>query len=170
MGEIKRKRRKFRKPKKPFDKERIEEENVLVQRYGLKNKKEIWKAESEISKIRRRAKALIPRPEEEKKEFFAQLNKQGFKVSEISDVLALTKENWLDRRLQTILFKKKMANTIKQARQLITHKYVLVDGAIVNAPSLTVKKELENKIELRIKKEKIKRDEKEETGEKEDGN
>ena len=157
MGDIKKKKKKFRKPKQPFDKPRIEEENIIIKKYGLKNKKEIWKAESEISKIRKRAKALIPKSEGAQKEFFEKLNRIGFKVSDTSDVLALTKEDLLDRRLQTILFKKGLAGTSKQARQLIVHKYVLVDGKVVNTPSFVVTTNLENKIELRNKTKKVKK-------------
>ncbi len=152
MGGIKRKRSKFRKPKKAFDKLRIKEEEAIVGKYGLKNKKEIWKAEAEISKLRRRAKALIPKSDEEKKEFFEKLNHLGLKIKIIADVLALTKENWLDRRLQTFVFKKELAKTIKQARQLIVHKLVLVDNKIVNKPSFVIKTDLENKISLKERK------------------
>lgn len=160
MGDIKRKKKKFRKPKRPFDKQRIDEENVLAKKYGLKNKREIWKAEAGISKIRRRAKALIPKSEEERKDFFEKLNKQGFKVKETSDVLALTKEDWFKRRLQTVVFAKKLARTVKQARQLIVHKYVLVDGKAVNSPGFMVSTELEDKIEIKPQKQKTKKVEK----------
>ncbi len=162
MGGIKKKQKGFRRPKQPFDKERIEEENELIKKYGLKNKKEIWKADSKISKIRRRAKSLIPESEERKQEFFAKLNKMGFKISDIADVLGLKIENWLDRRLQTFVFKKKLANNIKQARQLIVHKHVLVDGKIVNVPSFFINTDLENKISLkegRIKAENVEKKE-----------
>jgi small subunit ribosomal protein S4 len=155
MGDIKRKRRLFTRPKKLYDKPRIEEENKVVEKYGLKNKREIWKADSKVSMIRKRAKLLIPKSEEEKRAFFSKLNKMGLNVNSIADVLALTKENLLDRRLQTVLFKKGMVKSPKQARQLIVHKHVFVDGTSVNAPSFAVSLSLENKISLKAKKEKI---------------
>ena len=156
MGDIKRKQGKFRKPRKPFDKQRLEEEKVVVRDFGLKNKKEIRKAEAEIAKIRRRAKTLIPKSEEEKKVFFEKLGHLGFKIGDISDVLALTKENWLNRRLQTFVFKKGFANSINQARQLIVHKKVFVGENIVNIPSFIITKDLENKISLKPQKIKAK--------------
>jgi len=159
MGDIKRKRKLFSRPKKPFDRARIDEENVIVKKYGLKNKKEIWKAISTVSKLRRRAKSLIRKDEKERKEFFEKLGKMGIIVKDISDVLALTEENVLERRLQTILFKKKMAKTPKQARQLIVHRNVLVNGHVINAPSFVVTRDLENKISLRVRKEKLKKKE-----------
>lgn len=167
MGDTKRKRKLFSRPKKLFDKARIDEENVLVKRYGLKNKREIWKAKTAVSKMRRRAKALIGKDMKEQQEFFDKLNKLGMNVVDISDVLALTEENIFERRLQTFVFKKKLANTVKQARQLIVHKNVLVDGTIVNIPSFVITKDLEDKISLKEKKVKEVKEEKvEETEEK----
>jgi small subunit ribosomal protein S4 len=148
MGDIKRKKNKFRKPKKLFDKSRIESENKIVLEYGLKNKKEIWKAESEVSKIRRRAKSLIPKTDEERNAFFEKLNKMGLKVKSTADALALTKEDLLDRRLQTQAFKRGFTKTPKEARQFIVHKKVRVDGKVVNIPSFFINSESENKISL----------------------
>ncbi|MDO8517487.1 MAG: 30S ribosomal protein S4 [Nanoarchaeota archaeon] len=149
MGDIKRKRKLYRRPKKAFDSARIEEENVIMDKYGLKNKREIWKAESCVSKLRKRAKSLISKSQDEKDKFFEKLNNMGFVINDISDVLSLTKENWLDRRLQTFVFKKNLANTPSQARQLIVHKHISVNGNIVNIPSFMVTKDLENKLALK---------------------
>ena len=120
--------------------------------YGLKNKREIWKAKTAVSNLRRRAKGLIGKDVKEQQIFFDKLIKRGLIVKDISDVLALTEENLFERRLQTVLFKKGMANTVKQSRQLIVHKNVLVDGSVVNIPSFIVTNELENKITLKESK------------------
>ena len=162
MGDIKRKRKLFNRPKKLFDRARMDEENVLIQRYGLKNKREIWKAKTAVSKLRRRAKTLIGADMEEQQKFFDKLNKVGMKVTDVSDVLALTEENVFERRLQTMLVRKKLATTVKGARQLIVHKNVLVDGKIVNIPSFVVTLDLEGKIALKEKKVKVKKEVKEE--------
>jgi len=158
MGDIKRKRKLFSRPKKLYDRARMDAENILIKRYGLKNKREIWKVKTAVSKLRRRAKELIREEQEEQQVFFDKLNKMGLVVRDISDVLALTEENLFERRLQTVLFKKQMANTVKAARQLIVHKNVLVDGNVVNIPSFIVTKDLENKISLKEKKVKIKKE------------
>jgi small subunit ribosomal protein S4 len=152
MGDIKRKRKLFSRPKKLFDRARMDGENILVKKYGLKNKREIWKAKSFISKLRRRAKDLISADKKEQQIFFDRLNKMGMGVGNISDVLALTEENLFERRLQTFVFKKKFANTPKQARQFIVHKNILVDDAIVNIPSFIVSNDLENKISFKERK------------------
>jgi len=157
MGDIKRKRKLFSRPKKLFDRARMDEENILIKRYGLKNKREIWKAKTAVSKLRRRAKALIGADMEEQQSFFDKLNKMGMKIVDVSDVLALTEENIFERRLQTMLVKKKLATTAKGARQLIVHKNVLVDGKVVNVPSFVVTKDLEDKISLKEKKVKVKK-------------
>ena len=156
MGDIKRKRKLFSRPKKLFDRARMDEENVLIKRYGLKNKREIWKAKTAVSKLRRRAKTLIGADMEEQQVFFNKLNKIGMNVTDVSDVLALTEENLFERRLQTMLVRKKLATTVKGARQLIVHKNVLVDGNVVNIPSFVVTKDLEDKITLKEKKVKAK--------------
>ena len=150
MGDIKRKRKKFEKPRKLYDSARIKEENIILETYGLKNKREIWKIGSEVSRMRKRAKLLIPASQEEKEQFFNKLYKIGLNVHCTEDVLALTKEDLLQRRLQTVLFKKGLAKTPKQARQLIVHKRVKLNGKVVNSPSCLVPRELENNIELKI--------------------
>lgn len=157
---MKRKHKTYSKPKKPFDKPRIIEEEAIKSEFGLKNKREIWKAESKIKTIREKAKNLISADEKEKEEFFGRLKRIGFKVNSIGDVLSLDKKDFLKRRLQTVLVEKHLARTVKAARQLITHKKVLIDGKSVNAPSYIVPVELENKITLKQGKVKVKKEEK----------
>ncbi len=159
MGDIKRKRRLFSRPKKLFDRTRMDEENVLVKKFGLKNKREIWKAKSAVSKLRRRAKGLIGKDIKEQQVFFDRLNKMGMGIGDISDVLALTEENVFARRLQTFVVRKNLATTMKGARQLIVHKNVLVDGKIVNIPSFVVTLDLEDKLSLKERKVKVKKEE-----------
>ena len=148
---MKRKHKTYSKPKRPFDKERIDSEAIIKEEFGLKNKKEIWKADAKINSIREKAKKLIPAEEKEQKEFFSRLNKIGFEVKSIAEVLSLSKEDYLKRRLQTLVVSKKLAYSSKHARQLITHRKILVDGKIVNKPSFIVPIALEGKITSKIK-------------------
>ncbi|MEM4647935.1 MAG: 30S ribosomal protein S4 [Candidatus Pacearchaeota archaeon] len=144
-------------PKKRWDKARIEEEKQLMKEYGLKNKREIYKVYAIIKKIRKIAKKLVIASEEEKREFIKKLSRYGF-VNEnatLDDVLALDKRKILDRRLQTIVFKKGLANTIKQARQFIVHGHISINGKTVNVPSYLVKLDEENLISLNDKLNKI---------------
>ncbi|MEX0920861.1 MAG: 30S ribosomal protein S4 [Candidatus Pacearchaeota archaeon] len=152
---MKRKIKKYSKPKRPFDKERIEEEAEIKKKFGLKNKKEIWKADSKVKSFREKAKKLIPASKEEQEALFNRLKKMGFEVNSIADVLSMDKKDLLERRLQSILVKKNLATTSKGARQLITHKKVLVDGRVVNIPSYLVPLDLEDKIVVKKKVKKV---------------
>ena len=155
-----RKHKKYSRPRKPFDKARMEEENILMKKYGLKNKREIWKANFRIDKIREQAKKLITASQEEQKQFLIKFIKLGLikKDSQIDDILALSGEDLLKRRLQTIIQKINIASTPKQARQLITHKHVVVGGKVVNIPSYLVSLDEEKAITLKGKKPKMKKE------------
>ncbi len=158
MGDPKRKHKKYSRPKQLFDKVRIDEENSLLKKYGLKSKREIWKADSAVSKFRARAKALIVESQEEQQKFFNKLINLGMLKDgdTLDDVLALTKEKLLERRLQTIVHKLNLAKTAKESRQLIAHRKVMVNNKVIDAPSYVVKTGEENSITLKkkIKKEK----------------
>lgn len=145
---MKRKRKKYSRPRKMYDSVRIAEEDKLVEKYGLKSKREIWKADSAIDKIRNQAKSLITSSQTEQEKLINKLNKIGFKIEKIADILALKKEDWLKRRLQSIIVDRKIARTPKAARQLIAHKHIAVSGNIVNIPSYIVKVDEEDKIEV----------------------
>lgn len=145
-----RRRKKFSRPGKPFDKARITGENELREKYGLKSKREIWKADSSIGRIRNLAKQLITKSDEEKNLFIERLKKKGYNVETLQDALALDKEDLLSRRLQTIVFSQKLALTPKQARQLITHKHVVIGERIVNIPSYHVDLDEETGVKLNI--------------------
>lgn len=151
---MKRKHKRYSKPKRPFEKIRIGEEAKIIKEFGLKNKREIWKAEAKINSIREKAKKLISAEPQEQQALFNRLKKIGIKVNSIADVLSLNKQDYLKRRLQTILVAKKIATTMKIARQLITHKKVLIDEKVVNSPSYIIPTELENKISLKASKRK----------------
>jgi len=151
---MKRKHKKYSRPKRPFDKTRIEEEALIKEEFGLKNKKEIWKAESKIKAIREKAKKLISASHEEQKALFEKLKKIGLNVNSVGDVLSLDKKDYLKRRLQTILVKKRLASSPRSARQLIVHKKALINNDIVDRPSYIVPVELEDKISLKKKKNK----------------
>ena len=145
-----RQKKKYSRPQRPFDKARIEDENILRERYGLKNKKEIWKADASIGRIRNLAKELITASDEDKNAFIERLQARGFKVEDIADALALDKEDWLKRRLQTVLSNKGLTTTPKQARQLIAHKHVSIGSQIVNVPSYMVTLAEEPEVNLNI--------------------
>lgn len=118
-----------------FSKVRMEEENALAKQYGLKNKREIWKTEAALARIRQQAKKLIFEPKAQQ-EFLARLATLGLVTGQpsLDDALSLTKIHLLERRLQTIVFKKNLAKTINEARQLIAHRKIAIGGRIVTVP------------------------------------
>lgn len=144
-------KKKLKKPRAPWDKERIEKENELMKKFGLRRKREIWKAESILRSFRRRARDLAARRDKEQEKILLdKLHRMGLleKNASLDDVLSLTVENILERRLQTLVFKKKLANTPKQARQFITHGHIVVNGRKSVYPSFFIPRELEDKISL----------------------
>lgn len=155
---MKRKHKQYSKPRRPFDKARIDEEAGIKKEFGLKNKKEIWRADARVKVMRRKAKNLIRADKADQEAFFNQLRKIGLKVDTIADVLGLEKTDYLKRRLQTVIYKKGLTPTVRTARQMITHRKVLVNGRAVSAPSYIVPVEFEDKItikKLKVKKAKV---------------
>jgi len=150
MGAPRRLRKKFEKPTLMWDRQRIEEEHALVEKYGLKNLRELWKASTELRRIRKNVKELFSGAanEERGKQIISRLARYGIVRSDatLDDLLILTPEAFLERRLQTVVFKKGLAKTIKQARQLITHGFIAINGRRVTAPSYMVKLEEEKGI------------------------
>jgi len=144
-----RKHKRYSRPRKLYDKARIENENLLLKRYGLKSKREIWKAEAAVDRIRKQAKSLITSSKEEQEKLFEKLRKIGFNIKNTADALALNKENWLKRRLQSLVVEKKLARTPKEARQLIAHKHISIGGKRINIPSYIVPVDEEDKIEIK---------------------
>jgi small subunit ribosomal protein S4 len=152
MGHPKKQKRKFEKPRRPFDKERIEREEKIRRDYGLRRKREILRAEGIVRDFRRRARSLQAEPDEEKeKELLEKLNKLGLECSKLEDVLGIKLEDILSRRLQNIIYKKNLANSIKEARQFIIHGHVMVNKRKILWPGYLVPTKLEDSIELKNK-------------------
>lgn len=149
MGQPKKFKKKYERPKKPYDKERIDREHKILNDFGLRRKKEIWRAESIVRDYRRRARELqAKRNELAEKELITRLNRLGIQCKRLDDVLQINLDNILSRRLQTLVFKKGIANSMKHSRQMIVHGHVLVDNKKVYWPSYIVEKEMEDKISL----------------------
>ncbi|OIO42630.1 30S ribosomal protein S4 [Candidatus Pacearchaeota archaeon CG10_big_fil_rev_8_21_14_0_10_31_9] len=143
-----RKHKLFSRPRKAFDSQRIKDENAIVAKYGLKNKEEIWRAKEKLKIVRDAAKRVIHSSEEEKSEFITKLNNMGYNVKNPVEVLSLTEEDILRRRLQTVVLKKGLATTPNGSRQLITHKKISIGKQIVNIPSYHVNVTEENNINI----------------------
>ena len=146
-------KKKFKRPKRPYDSSRISEEGNLLHAYGLRRKREIWTSQDILRNYRRRARELIATRDEEKvKRLIDKVVKMGLltKGGTLDDVLGLTVEDVLNRRLQTIVWKKGLTNTPKQARQYIVHGHVMIDGRSVTSPSYLLPPNEESKIKLHL--------------------
>lgn len=137
----------YETPNHPFQGERIAEESGLLGRYGLKNKEELWREQSELRRMRREARRLIGDAQgdidvaaEEGAGFIARLRRYGIlgENDEINEVLSLDVTDLLERRLQTVAYRKGLGSTPKQARQFITHGHVTIDGARATTPARKV--------------------------------
>ncbi len=154
MGHPRRITKKYSTPKHPWRAERIKEESDLERRYGLKNKREIWKAQAYLRDIRRQARKLLAlrtaQAEVERSQLMGRLIRLGLLKTEsnIDDVLVLKSTDILDRRLQSFVYKQGLSTTIKQARQLITHGHIRIRGCKVTSPSYLVMAEEEGGLRL----------------------
>ncbi|MBI2145643.1 30S ribosomal protein S4 [Candidatus Woesearchaeota archaeon] len=146
MGDTRRFKKSYAKPFKPWDETRIAEEKILLKDYGLKNKKEIWKAATMLRRFKAQAKKLIAarglQAEKEKQQLLTRLTSMGLTSTgaDLDTVLGLTVNDVLNRRLQTIVYNKKLARSISQARQFIVHEHIAVNGKKVAVPSYLVRK------------------------------
>ena len=144
MGDPKKKHKRYTTPKRPYDVANLEEELKLIGAYSLRNKRELWSHRTELSTLRRRARQLlsmdpVARADTEK-EMIRRLSGLGL-VSEranLDDILELSIQDLMERRLQTFIFRKGMAKSLYQARQLITHGHIAISGRKVKAPSYMV--------------------------------
>lgn len=152
MGDPKKLKKKYKTPSHPWQKNRIDSEKVIIKNYELKNKKEIWKSESKLNKFKEQAKRLVQLRTEQARKEEKQLLEKLYKLSllkkdaNLSDVLSLNLNNILDRRLQSQIYKNKLAKSMKQARQFITHGHIIVNGKKITVPSYLILRDEENKI------------------------
>src|SRR3989344_6159017 len=142
---MKRQSKKYEGPHHPWRLERIQEENKLSTEYGLRNKKEIYRMQAHLRSWRDQAKVIASLIGDKKtaaeKILVEKLQRLGVlkEAATVDDVLSLTVRDVLEKRLQTIVYKKGFAVTANQARQFIVHRKIQVNGEKIDAPSYLVK-------------------------------
>ncbi|MEM4576647.1 MAG: 30S ribosomal protein S4 [Candidatus Nezhaarchaeales archaeon] len=146
MGDPKKPRKTWKGPRHPWKRDALRKEMELLGVYGLRNKRELWKAMSILRKIRHQARKLLAQKDEKQaRELLSKLYRLGLlpENATLDDVLSLKVEDVLERRLQTIVFRKGLAKSIHHARQLIVHRHVAIGGMIVTTPNrlLTIDEE-----------------------------
>jgi small subunit ribosomal protein S4 len=154
MGDPRKQRKKYESPRNPWRQDQIEAELQLIGEYGLRNKRELWKSRTALSRIRGIARSLLAKEESERirleKEFLESLSKQGIlpENANIDDVLDLDIKDILERRLQPVTFRKGLAKTIQQARQFVSHGHVKLGARAVYIPSYLVTRSDESNIKI----------------------
>ena len=154
MGDPKTSRKVWQKPKRPLNYDLIMDELKTLGTFGLKTKRELWKTQTELSRVRLQARSLLAlrQDERERKEpiLMQSLSKIGLvnEDSTLDDVLNLQVNDLLSRRLQTMAQRKLYFKTPYQARQAIVHGHIMIGDSVVTIPSYIVKTDEEAKIHL----------------------
>jgi len=148
-----------RSPRRPFEKERLDNEMKLIGEFGLKNKRECWRVQLGLARIRKAARTLLTLEEKDPKRLFegAALLRRLLRLGVLDEtknsleyVLALKPADFMERRLQTQVFKHGLAKSIHHARILIRQRHIRVGKQIVNIPSFMVRTESQKHIDFAV--------------------
>jgi small subunit ribosomal protein S4 len=156
MGDPRKSKKLYRRPRMIWTADQLNTELYIMGSYGLRNKRELWKAQTEVARIRNQARALLAlsteaRAEKEKRllNFLNRLN-MAKEEATLDDILNLKVEDLLERRLQTIIMKKSGTKSPYQARQVVSHGHVSIGSRKVNIPGYLVRADEESQILLHI--------------------
>lgn len=150
---VKKLKKQFETPNEGWNEERINREDQLIEDFGLKNKREVYKAQSQLRDFRRQARKLAAsEDEEQRQDFLDRVNRLGLIREDdgLEQVLSLNATDILDRRLQTAVSRKGLADTPLQARQLVTHGHVHLNGQRVTVPGYLLTQEEEKKVHVEL--------------------
>ena len=154
MGDTKNFRRVWKKPKRPLNFDLKMEELKILGTFGLKPKRELWNARTELSRVRNQARSLLALRQDvrdrEEPILLKSLSRVGYVEPDatLDDVLNLELSDLFSRRLQTVVQKKFFFKTPYQARQAVSHGHILIGDRIVNIPSYVVSVDEESKVKL----------------------
>jgi len=146
LGDPKKQRKKYETPRHPWRADVLADELKLLGQYGLRNKRELWRAKALLTKYRTIARSLLGMPAERRmkveKELLEKLYRMGVvgENATVDEVLDLRVEDFLERRLQTQVYRLGLAKTIYQARQLIVHGHIAIGEEKVTSPGYLVKR------------------------------
>jgi len=144
LGDPKYPRRAWRKPKRPLNYDLKMEELKTLGTFGLRTKRELWKAHTKLSSVRKQARSLLALQKDVREEKEPILMKSLAKIGLVSsdatldDVLNLEVTDLLTRRLQTLVSKKFGFKTPYQARQAVVHGHIMIGDRVINLPAYTV--------------------------------
>jgi small subunit ribosomal protein S4 len=156
MGDPRKAKKSYTRPRSIWTSDQISSELYIVGSYGLRNKKELWKAQTEIARIRNQARSLLSLPievrQEKETKLLNYLSRFGLVTpsSTLDDILNLKIEDILERRLQTMVMKRSNLKSPYQARQIVVHGHVSIGNRKINLPGYLVKKDEELEILVHI--------------------
>lgn len=155
MGDPRKSRKNFRRPRRIWNSDQLSSELYIIGSYGLRNKRELWKAQTKVANFRNQARTLLALTLEDRQEkeslLLSFLNRLGLTTTaSLDDILNLKIEDILERRLQTIVMRKMGIKSPFQARQVVIHGHVSIGNRKVNLPGYLVKKEDELKILVHV--------------------
>jgi len=146
-------------PRRPFEKERLDQELKLIGQFGLRNKHEVWRVRYTLAKIRKAARELLTLDEKDPRRLFEgnALLRRLIRIGVLDEskmkldyVLGLKVEDFLQRRLQTQVFNVGLAKSIHHARVLICQRHIRVRKQVVNIPSFVVRLDSQKHIEFSL--------------------
>lgn len=146
-------------PRRPYEKERLDQELKLIGQFGLRNKREVWRVKYTLAKIRKAARELLTLDEKDPRRLFQgnALLRRLVRIGVLDEgrmkldyVLGLRIEDFLERRLQTQVFKHGLAKSIHHARVLIRQRHIRVRKQVVNVPSFVVRLDSEKHIDFSL--------------------
>ena len=147
----------YKTPKRPFDRTRFDSELKLAGQFGLRCKREIQRVHYTLGHMRRIAKVMLMKDANDQKRqleggaLLRRLHNLGIlppEQNKLEFVLALKLENLLERRLQTVVYRKGFARSIHHARVLIRGKMIKVGKQVVDSPSFMVRVESEPHVQM----------------------
>ncbi len=154
MGDPKKARKQYSRPRSPWRADQLAQELYLLGTFGLRNKRELWKSQTQLSSVRKQARTLLAATEavrlREEKKLLDSLRRRGLIGVEatLDDILSLTVEDVLARRLQSMVFKTGMSLSPLHSRQLIVHGHISVGGRVITVPGYEVGGQEEGTIAL----------------------
>jgi small subunit ribosomal protein S4 len=156
MGDPRKSRKSFSRPRRIWTSDQLSSELYVIGSYGLRNKRELWKAQTEVAGFRNQARALLALPAEQRRQreidLLRYLGRLGLidESSSLDDILNLKIEHLLERRLQTMTMRKLNTKSPYTARQIVVHGHVSIGDRFVNLPGHIVKKDEEDKLLVHI--------------------
>jgi len=155
MGDPKFSRSKTQTPTHPWRQARIDEEHALKEKYGLKKTggmREIWRERTSLRRYRNQAMKLIGRVDtseghfaKEKEQLISSLTRKGLlpEGASVGDVLQIDIDQMLSRRLQSVVYRRGLAPTMRSSRQLIMHGHISIGEQKMTVPGYHILKEEE---------------------------